>query len=339
MRLKIKWINGWAHLHGTGPTGKRIRQSLKTRDPKQAEEKRAAVESKLWKADLYGPEEIVTFDAAAVAYAEDGGEIRFLMKMAQQFEGIRLRDIKPRDIREAAKRAYPKANAATWNRQGITPAQSVINWSHEQGWCAPIKVRRFKVEKPKRKAVGPEYLDALEPYMPDRLFALMLFLQVTGRRVGEAVRMEPHWISGNHVHIPKTKNGEAADVVMPTVLSRLVHAIEPRHGLVFGYVHRSSVYNTLRRACKKAGVEYLGTHQPGRHSFATQLLNQGWQSSRIAKAGGWKSVALVAQIYEHPENAPSEASEIFGKIWASRDDDDVTSKSNIHKLQQLKDGA
>lgn len=337
MRLQIKWVNGWAQLHGTGPTGRRIRQSLKTRDPKRAEEKRAAVEAKLWRSDLYGPEEVVTFDAAAVAYAEDGGEARFLLKMAQEFEGVRLRDIKPRDIREAAKRAYPAASAATWNRQGITPAQAVINWSHEQGWCAPIQVKRFKTEKPKRKAVGPEYLEALEPHLPDRLFALMLFLQVTGRRIGEAIEMKPSWVTGNRVHIPKTKNGEAANVVMPVALAQLVHSIEPRHKRVFGYKGRSSVYKTLRRACKKAGVEYLGTHQPGRHSFATQLLNQGWQSSRIAKAGGWKSVALVAQTYEHPEEAPEEAAKVFDKFLASRENSGNSPASNIHRLQKLKD--
>lgn len=338
MRLKIKWVNGWAQLHGTGPNGKRIRQSLQTRDPKRAEEKRASIENRLWRADLYGPEEIVTFDAAAVAYAEDGGEVRFLMKMAEQFEGVRLRDIKPRDIRDAAKNAYPNASPATWNRQGVTPAQSVINWAHEQGWCGPVQVKRFQTDKPKRKAVGPDYLDALEPHLPDRLFALMLFLQVTGRRVGDAVAMQPHWVNGNRVHIPKTKNGEAADVVMPVALAQMVHALEPRHGRVFGYVHRSSVYNTLRRACKKAGVEYLGTHQPGRHTFATSLLNQGWQSSRIAKAGGWKSVALVAQTYEHPEGAAEDAAKHFDKIVASRASAGNSPASNIHRLQRLKDG-
>lgn len=325
MRLKIKWVNGWAQIHGTDPDGRRIRQSLKTRDPRQAEENRASLEAKLWKSDLYGPEEVVTFDAAAVAYAEDGGEARFLLKMAKEFEGVKLRRIKPRDIREAAQRAYPKAGPATWNRQGITPAQAVINWGHEQGWCSPIRVKRFTAPKPKRKAVDGDYLNQLEPHLPDRLFALMLFLQVTGRRIGEAVAMEPSWIDGSRVLIPKTKNGEAAAVVMPEQLAQLIHAMQPRHGRVFGYIHRSSVYPTLRRACEKAQVEYLGTHQPGRHTFATELLKHGWQSSRIAKAGGWKSVSLVAQTYEHPEGAQEEAAAVFDDALGER-------PSNLVKL-------
>lgn len=316
MRLKVKWSNGWAQLHGTGPDGKRIRQSLKTQDPKRAEEKRAQLEAKLWRADLYGPEEVVTFDAAAVAYAEDGGETRFLMKIAEQLQGKPLREIRPRDIRDAARRAYPDASNATLNRQAITPAAAVINWSHEQGWCAPIRVKRFQVEKPKRKAVKADYLETLRPHLPHRLYVLMLFLHQTGRRISDAIEMTPDWLDGNRVHIPRTKNGEPATVVMTDDLADMLRGLEERHGRVFGYVHRSSVYSTLRRACKAAGVEYLGTHQPGRHSFATTLHNAGWHSKKIAEAGGWKSVALVAQTYEHPENTAQEAASVFGKKLA-----------------------
>ena len=316
MRLKIKWANGWAHLHGTGPDGRRIRKSLKTRDARQAEEARAQLEAKLWRADLYGPEEVVTFDAAAVAYAEDGGETRFLMKMAQQLQGKPLRDIRPKDVRDAARRAYPEATAATQNRQGITPAAAVINWAHGQGWCSPIRVRRFEHERPKRRAVDGNYLDALHPWLPHRLYVLMLFLHQTGRRVGDAIEMEPGWLDGQRVHIPRTKNGDPATVILPAQLAEIMAGLTPRHGRVFGYVHRSSVYRTLRRACAKAGVEYLGTHQPGRHSFATTLHKAGWGSRKIAEAGGWKSVALVAQTYEHPENTAEEAAGVFDKKMA-----------------------
>lgn len=317
MRLKIKWVNGWAHLHGTGPDGRRIRQSLKTQDARQAEEKRAQVEARLWRADLYGPEEVVTFDAAAVAYAEDGGEVRFLMRIAEQLQGKPLRDIRPKDVREAARRAYPDASPATLNRQGITPAAAVINWAHGQGWCAPIRVRRFQHERPKRKAVGFEYIEALRPHLPYRLYCLMLFLHQTGRRVGDAIEMRPDWLDGTRAHIPRTKNGDPATVVLTRDLATTLSGLEPRHGRVFGYVHRSSVYSTLRRACAKAGVEYLGTHQPGRHSFATTLHKAGWGSKKIAEAGGWRSVSLVAQTYEHPENTAEEAAGVFGKKMAS----------------------
>ncbi len=314
MRLKVKWINGWAYLHGTGPDGRRIRQSLKTRNPRHAEEKRAQIEARLWRTGLYGPGDVVTFDECAVAYAEDGGDPRFLLKISKELSGLRLKDITPRDIRAAARKAYPNAANSTINRQGITPAKAVINYGHAQGWCGLIKVEGLPVKRPKRKAIDRDYIDALQPHLPVRTYALMLFLFQTGRRVGDAIYMRPDWLDMEtmRVFIPETKNGEPATVVITAELAELIAELTPRHGRVFGYVHRSSLYNTLRRACDKAGLEYLGTHQPGRHSFATSLSEAGWGTKAIAEAGGWKSTRLVAETYEHPVDAQAKAAMHFG---------------------------
>ena len=100
-------------------------------------------------------------------------------------------------------------------------------------------------------------------------------------------------------------------------VAELLAAIMPDAGSVFGYAHRSSCYATLRRACKAAGVEYLGTHQPGRHSYATTLDDAGWSAKAIAEAGGWKSPALVQSAYIHPQSPGEQAAALFGKKLAS----------------------
>lgn len=321
MRLQIKWNNGWAYAHGTGPDGKRIRRALKTADPRRAEELRANLEAKLWQIDLYGPQSAITFDQAALAYAEDDGDTRFLVKMTEQLAGTLLRDITPRVVRDAAKKAYPSAANATRNRQGITPVRAVINYAHDQGWCAPIKVRAFPVEKPKKKAVGHEYLAALQPYLPTNLFALMLFLHTTGRRVGDAISLTPENIDLTEAkaHIEKTKNGDAAVAHLVPMLVDILREVMPekKDAPAFGYCDRRSIYGTLKRACKKAGVEYLGTHQPGRHSFATALEREGWSARSIADAGGWKSVRLVDETYIHTDDPAERASDVIGKKLAN----------------------
>jgi len=319
MRLQIKWKNGWAYAHGTGPDGKRIRRALKTADPRRAEELRSNLEAKLWQIDLYGPQSAITFDQAALAYAEDDGDTRFLVKMTEQLAGVLLRDITPRVVREAARKAYPTAANATRNRQGITPVRAVINYAHDQGWCAPIKVRAFPVEKPKKKAVGHEYLAALQPHLPINMFALMLFLHTTGRRVGDAISLTPDDIdlSGAKVHIQKTKNGDAVAAHLVPMLVDILRDLPPVNGRIFGYCDRRSIYGTLRRACKRAGVEYLGTHQPGRHSFATALEREGWSARVIADAGGWKSVRLVDETYIHTDDPAERASDTIGKKLAN----------------------
>lgn len=317
MRLQVKWNNGWAYAHGTGPDGRRIRRALKTQDARRAEELRANLEAKLWQVNLYGAKAVVSFEQAALAYAEDDGDTRFLVKMTEQLAGMRLQDITPRTVRDAARKAYPKASNATRNRQGITPVRAVINYAHAQGWCAPIKVRAFPVEKAKRKAVAHDYLAALQPHLPVNLFGLMLFLHTTGRRVGDAVSLTPADVDfeSGQAHIRRTKNGEAAVANLVPMLVDIIRDISPDEpsAPLFGYCDRRSIYGTLKRACKLAGVEYLGTHQPGRHSFATALEREGWSSKAIADAGGWKSVRLVDETYIHTDNPAERATDIIGR--------------------------
>lgn len=318
MRLQIRWINGWAYAHGSGPDGKRIRRALGTQEAGRAEEARAHLEARLWKIKHYGPEAVVTFEEAALAYAEDGGEDRFLLKMAEQLSGKVLREITPKMIRDAARRAYPDAKPATVNRQGIVPARAVLNYGHAQGWCAPIRVEGFPVDRPSKQAVGQDYLDAMRPHLPARAYALLMFLHYTGRRVGEAIAMQPGQIAGTRVTFGKTKNGKPAVAVMPKPVAEMVAALEPVNGKVFGYADRSSLYATLRRAARKAGVEYLGTHQIGRHSFATALDGAGWTSKQIADAGGWESAALVQRTYVHTTETQEKAARQLGKVLAKR---------------------
>ena len=194
----------------------------------------------------------------------------------------------------------------------------MINYAHDQGWCAPIKVKGLPVEKPIRKAVGDDYMNTLRPHLPPNLYALMLFLYTTGRRVGEAVTLT--WddidLENGTVFIAQTKNGNAATAILTAELCEILDDME-RTDPVFGYTDRRNIYGSLKRACKRAGVEYLGTHQVGRHSFATQLERQGWSPKSIADAGGWKSTRIVNETYTHPDAAAARATELIGKKLAS----------------------
>lgn len=256
----------------------------------------------------------MTFDECALAYVQDGGEARFILPISRQLAGRRLKDITPNDIRTAARAAYPNASPATLNRQAITPARAVINYGHAQGWCAMIRVKAFPTPKPKRQAVNRAYLDALRPHIPKPMFALMLFLHTTGRRIGDALSLTVADVDLARMRalIGETKNGDPAIAVLTAEVAELLTEIMPEVGPVFPYAARSSVYSTLRRACKAAGLPYLGTHQIGRHSYATTLHNAGWGSKAIAEAGGWKSVRLVAETYEHPQEAAERAAMLFG---------------------------
>ena len=77
-------------------------------------------------------------------YLDQGGEDRFLLPLLNYFGKEPLAKITPGRIRTAASTLYPDAGPATWNRQVITPARSIINCAHDSGLCPPIRVRQFK---------------------------------------------------------------------------------------------------------------------------------------------------------------------------------------------------
>jgi integrase len=319
MRLKLTTRHGSYHVDGYGPDGARVRRSLKTTDARRAQELRAKLEADLWAVHMYGPSAIMTFDQAALAYAKDGGEVRYLVKMSEQLAGVTLHKITPQMVRAAAKKALPNRKPATVNRQGVVPARAVINYAHAQGWCAPIKVAAFKVDKVKKVAVEADYLTALKPHLMTHSFAALLFIHTTGRRISEAVSLTPNDIDLNKgtAYIEKTKNGDPAYASLVPALVEILRELEPRHGRVFGYMGYNGIYKTLKRACRLAGVEYLATHQPGRHSFATNLHeNEGWTSKAIADAGGWKSPRLVEENYIHTNDSAARATALLGKNWS-----------------------
>ncbi|MGH1579105.1 MAG: tyrosine-type recombinase/integrase, partial [Planktotalea sp.] len=54
--------------------------------------------------------------------------------------------------------------------------------------------------------------------------------------------------------------------------------------------------------CKRAGIQYLSTHQAGRHGFFTELVvRQGVNPVTAAKAGRWSDPSLPIRIYAHAE--------------------------------------
>ena len=292
--------------------GVRVRKSTGTADKSLAEIQRAAEESAILDG-TYGKRH-PAFELAVDGYLDDGGSARFMLKVFTAFDGWELRKITPNIIRREAEKAYPDASNATRNRQFITPASAVINWAHQQGWCSPIKVRRFPVEKAERRAVDREWLDAFMSEASPHLGALYLFMFTTGARVSEACKLE--WsdvdLKTQTALLRDTKNGTDHTAHLSDEMCAALKGL-PLGPRVFGYRSRHSVYGPAQTACSRAGIEYVPPHQAGRHSFATALDSAGMTASQIATAGNWRSVRLVQETYTHPEEAGRKAAQIMEK--------------------------
>lgn len=322
MALKIKWENGIAHVHGT-VAGQRIRRSLGTRDPQDAEHLRAQTESRLLRQSLYGEENEVTFAEACGKYLKDGGERRFMAPILRAFgRERRISTIKPGHVRSLAKELYPKAGAATWNRQVITPVRAVINHAADSGRCAPIRIRRFQEPKAIRKVGGREWIEAYcaaesNPYVR----AARRFMFQTGARISDVVAIEPRHLCDleNHrIILERTKNGDAGVFIIAQELAREIAALTPRRCRdgslrVFGFQSRDGLHKAFKRTCDQAGIEYLTSHEAGRHAFATELIvKRGVDVASAAKLGRWKSRRLLMDRYVHPSDLPGMIEDAFG---------------------------
>lgn len=329
--LKIHQRGGIWHVSGS-VAGNRIRKSLGTRDRGAAEELRAQLEARLWKRHTYGEDAIRTFEEAALHYMTHGGERRYLAPLIRHFKGRAIGSIKPGEIREAATTLYPNGQPATRNRQGIIPARAVINHAHDLGWCNPIRVTLFPIQKSrKHKPVDRDWMRAfMEQADADglpHLSAIVLFMNQTGARVSEAVRL-----TGDHVDLArriavleKTKTDQMSVRHLTAELVLRLGALGLTDGEpVFRYTDFRAVTRRMKAVAERAGIPPRTSHSAGRHSFGTNAMAVPGASVKAAMdAGGWKSARLFLETYVHADDAGAELARKFdvqtgpvGKVYS-----------------------
>ncbi|RUV99371.1 MULTISPECIES: tyrosine-type recombinase/integrase [unclassified Mesorhizobium] len=202
---------------------------------------------------------------------------------------------------------------------------------------------------PPKRAVDRSYIDTFREHSDDpRISALMLFIYQTGARVSEAIALEDDSpdvdLVNRKVIFRDTKNGEDGEADLTVEMVYEIQELRqwkrerlaawevripwknrrsgPRHNgrgakkpntRLFGYIQRGSVYKDIRRICEKAGIPYLGTHQPGRHSFATEMIvRNGIDIATTADKGRWKTKKLLLENYTHGEGK-GVIDKVFGK--------------------------
>lgn len=290
------------HYSGT-VAGRRIRGSTRTEDKERAERIAADEEQKAWTRHLDGPGSTLTFADSSFAYREAGKSTRFLKPIEDHWKDTLVRAITPSDIRRSAKKLYPTAGPATWNRQVITPTQAIINYSADQEWCARIRVERFKVFRKIKEPVTKEWAEAFAAHASPHLGALCIFMFATGARIGEAVALlwEDVDLVARTARIRQTKVGVERIAHLPQRLLAAIANIPSNRqpdDRVFRYVDRESVRQVWDNAITRAKIKKLSPHSC-RHGFATSLLHAGVDVKTVAQLGGWRDAATVVRTYAH----------------------------------------
>lgn len=292
-----------------GPTGRRkfFTGTCNTSDKDIAARQVAEIEANYWKSNFDGPGAVLTFAHAASLFRAAGRSGRFLDKVEKYFGQTLVKDINAGVVREMAITIYPKCSGASRNRMAIGPAGAVINFCAESELCAPLKIRRFKVEAKTKEPATLEWVQTFRTAAGPHLGAFALFMFLTGCRPGEAVAVQ--WpdvdLKAGKALIRETKVGTERIAHLPAMLVAALANLEKIEGRgVFIYQKREDLDRAWRAAARQASIKVLTPHCC-RHGFATTLLHRGIDVVTIAKLGGWKSPAQVFATYGHANDDPT----------------------------------
>lgn len=307
-------------------------RSLKTSEEAVARAKLAEIERKARQRAVLGndaPTEAdeLTFAAACVEYPAKPADAGYLLKVIPYLGEKRVKDIKPKEIRNLGKLIYPHASTDTWRRQVATPVSAAINFAHQEHGTPPIRVKAYTVDERleqdqvrgkksrQRKTPGSwEWLDKFKAQANPYAGALALFMFTTGSRITQALEMVPNDLDlmKSRVFLPAAKKRDSQWVEITTEMVVTLANLPPRNGRVFGYASRHSVYNHWMFVCKEAGIEYIAPHAAGRHGFGTEaVVRQGLNPVDVAEAGRWSSPRTLLETYAHSEDGSRKVRDAF----------------------------
>jgi integrase len=300
--------------------GVRYEESTGTSDRGAAEEIRIRREAEILEHAVQGRPAETSFADAVVSYLEtggrhgNGGSKRFMKAVLDHLGNMPLVDIGLDEIERGARIVYPRASAATRNRQFITPAVAVLRHAARRRWCSspviarplapPGVVRWLKLDEADR------LIEAASPHLQP----LLVFLFYTGARVGEALWLDWHNLdlARGHVSFVKTKNTGARGVPLHPRVVAVLASLKHRAGPVF-LKPKGQPYERPRRsddtsagtriskgfkaACRRAGIEKFRVHDC-RHTWATWHYAANRDLVALKALGGWKSEQMVLR-YAH----------------------------------------
>lgn len=253
------------------------------------------------------PEAILTFTAAAVAYINAGGDKRPLAKLIAHFADTPLIDIGQGQIDAAAVHLFPKASAATRNREVYTPVSAVLKQAGIE--------QRFKRPKGSR---GRELTGWLWPEEAERLFdvgraidrefgALLVFLCYTGCRLSEALKLrcDDLRVADAEALVRVTKNGDPRRVYLPPVvvaeLANHPRGLERPGQRVFRYAKSGRLYALLNQAAAAAQVTLpeRSAFHIFRHTYASWMRRfAGADARSLVATGAWRNERSASR-YAH----------------------------------------
>jgi integrase len=196
LKLSRRSPTGPWQITGT-VAGQRVRESAGTTDRKLANEKRAALETRLIRGEVFGQRAVVTFAEAVESYLDTAkpgpGDSALIAKLLVYFGARRLSEIDQQAIDGAVKAlCRPDAAPATKLRNVITPLRAILTHSAVRGWCdrPAIETPAGATGTKRTRWLRPAEYRALVEHAAPHLRPLIVALTCTGARLSEALYLD-----------------------------------------------------------------------------------------------------------------------------------------------------
>jgi integrase/recombinase XerC len=180
---------------------------------------------------------------------------------------------------------------------------------HGNPW-REVRVPRY-VERsiPQVSVEDVERVAALMPSPLEQL--LVLFLDATGLRLGEALRLRQQDVRGVRMYVLPGKTGRSRSFAQPEEAVQLLRKIRAASGggerLFDRLPNHATVLRHLHKACKLADVPDLRLHDL-RHHFGDDLAAGGTQQADIAAVMGHANLRTTERYTRnHPDAAADRA--------------------------------
>jgi integrase len=257
----------------------------------------AEIETNQWKCNFDGPQAVLTFAQAAIAYRAAGKSGTNLEPVEDYFKDTLVKDITSGMIRQMAMDLFGHCTGASRNRLAIVPAQAVINYAAASKLCPTIRVERFKVETAEKEYATLEWVQAFRKEASSQIGGFALFMFLTGARPSEAMAADIDLPNATAL-IRASKVGHERKAHLPEMLVAALANIPKIEGRsLFFYSGRNTVYPPWYAAIARAGIKQMSPHCC-RHGFITGLLRSGIDVKTVEWLGDVTAATLL-ETYAH----------------------------------------
>lgn len=216
--------------------------------------------------------------------------------------------------------AKGKAYARNTLRELRSSLSAVLGWAVSCGWleknpCHGVKLPHGTGRTITRNVLAPEQVTAIASKLEEPYSTLVLFLAITGLRIGEAVGIQWKDFDGEVLNVQrriyegksdtlKTQKSKRSLPIPPALLKR-IKALDRVSEWVFSSQSGTPVNpgNALRRyvqpTAQQLGIKLSGWHD-FRHTLATGLIQSGVSAKAVSEILGHANVGITLNTYTHP---------------------------------------